>query len=280
MCRLRVTAVDARDLVLGYGATVALSTSSFTIPHGRVTAVIGPNGSGKSTVLNAIAGLTTPMSGSIDVPAGQAGAHRIAYVLQTTKVNDALPISVREVVTMGRYAGAGSYRRLDRRDREAVAAAMERTGISDIAGHQLHHLSGGQRQRVFVAQGLAQDHDILLLDEPLTGIDLPTAQAIDSVIHDERDRGCTVIMTTHDLSEARVADHVLLLSGRAVASGTPREVLTAEHLAEAYGPSLLHVDEGRIFVDDPAHQPVPGRHSHRERTIHTEPSPGDLHTDH
>ena len=272
-------AVDARDLVLGYGSTVALDRSSFTIPSGGVTAVIGPNGSGKSTVLNAIAGLAEPISGRLEVPVREAGSHRISYVLQTTKVNDALPISVREVVTMARFAGTGGYRRLGRRDREAVANAIERTGLSELGTRHLRNLSGGQRQRVFIAQGLAQDHDMLLLDEPLTGIDLATAQAIDAVIHDEVNRGCTVIMTTHDLSEARVADHVLLLAGRAIASGPPDEVLTTEHLTVAYGTSLLHVDEGRIFIDDPAHLPVPGRHTHRERTIHTETSPSDLHSD-
>jgi iron complex transport system ATP-binding protein len=272
-------AVTARDLVLGYGPNIALQRSSFTIPAGRVTAVIGPNGSGKSTVLNAVAGLLSPRRGTIRVASPSGSPPRIAYVLQTTKVNDALPISVHEVVTMGRYAHRGTYRWLTKEDRRAVADAMERTGITDLAGRHLQDLSGGQRQRVFVAQGLAQEHDMLLLDEPLTGIDLPTAQAIDEVIHDERDRGCTIIMTTHDLSEAGVADHVLLLSGRAVASGTPDEVLTAAHLSAAYGPSLLHIDEERIFIDDPAHRPVPGRHSHRERSIHTEPSPGDMHGD-
>ncbi|MBT8203464.1 MAG: metal ABC transporter ATP-binding protein [Acidimicrobiia bacterium] len=260
-------AVTARDLVLGYGASVALERSSFELPAGKVIAVIGPNGSGKSTVLNAIAGLIEPMAGTIEVPARRTGSHRISYVLQTTKVNDSLPISVREVVTMGRYASAGGLRRLEAADRAAVRTAMDRTGITPIAGTRLQNLSGGQRQRVFVAQGLAQDHDLLLLDEPLTGIDLPTAQAIDEVIHDEISRGCTVILTTHDLSEARVADHVLLLSGRAIASGTPAEVLTDEHLVTAYGPSLLHVESGAVFLDDPAHQPVPGRHLHRERSM-------------
>ena len=272
-------AIRARDLVLSYGSTVAIASSSFEIPQGSVTAVIGPNGSGKSTLLSAIAGLHEPTSGTLEVPARQNGSQRIAYVLQTTKVNDALPISVREVVTMGRYASAGSYRRLSQADHAAVDVAIERTGLADLASQHLHHLSGGQRQRVFVAQGLAQDHDLLLLDEPLTGIDLPTAHAIDQVIHDEISRGCTVILTTHDLSEAQVADHVVLLSGKVVASGPPDEVLTAAHLAVAYGPSLLHIDEGRIFVDDPAHTPVPGRHSHGERIIHTEASQSDLHVE-
>lgn len=149
---------------------------------------------------------------------------------------------------------------------------MTRTGIIDLSNRQLSELSGGQRQRVFVAQGMAQEHDLLLLDEPMTGIDLTTAQAIDQAIHDEIERGCTVIITTHDLSEAQVADYVVLLSGRVVAAGEPEEVLTPANLKEAYGPALLHVEEGRMFIDDAAHIPVEGRHIHRERTIHTETS--------
>lgn len=273
------TAVTATDLVVAYGAQIAIDTSTFTIPSGTVTAIIGPNGSGKSSLLNAIAGLMEPAGGTIDTPGVPSTTH-IAYVLQTTRVNEALPISVKEVVTMGRYSSVGSYRRLDAADRVAIADAMERMDIVDIGSRHLHDLSGGQRQRVFVAQGLAQDHDILLLDEPMTGIDLPTAQAIDSVIHDETSRGCSVIMTTHDLSEAQVADHVLLLSGRVIASGSPPDVLTRDNLVEAYGQSLLHVGEGgHVFLDDPAHAPIPGRHAHRERTIHTEASRAELHGD-
>jgi iron complex transport system ATP-binding protein len=269
-------AVNAKDLVLTYGNHVALGSSSFTIPSESTTAIIGPNGSGKSTLLNAIAGLTEPSSGSLTV--GTGSTTRISYVLQSTRVNDALPITVREVVSMGRYASAGPYRPLGAPDRAIIEEAMDRVGISDIATRHLDDLSGGQRQRVFVAQGLAQEHSILLLDEPLTGIDLTTAQAIDAVIHDETKRGCTVVMTTHDLSEAQFAGHVLLLAGRVVASGPPEAVLTSDHLVEAYGPSLLHVDDGgTVFLDDPAHTHLPGRHAHRERTIHTETSPTDVH---
>lgn len=277
--RMSKPAVSASDLVISYDDTIALERSTFTIPAGRITAVIGPNGSGKSTLLNAIAGLVEPRSGSIDVPARASGRHRIAYVLQTTKINDTLPVSVREVVAMGRYAGLGAYRWLGTDDHQAVNAAMERTGITHLDSKHLTELSGGQRQRVFVAQGMAQDHDLLLLDEPLTGIDLTTAQAIDVAIHQEIERGCSVIMTTHDLSEAQVADYVVLLSGRVVASGAPGEVLTAEHLREAYGPALLHIEEDRIFLDDAAHMPVAGRHVHRERSIHTESSQSDTHPD-
>lgn len=270
-------AVTATDLVITYGDAIALDRSSFMIPSGRLTAVIGPNGSGKSTLLNAIAGLVEPAAGSIDVPARQPGTHRIAYVMQTTKINDTLPVTVAEVVTMGRYAGLGAYRWLKAEDRAAVTSAMERTGVIDFGSKHLTELSGGQRQRVLVAQGMAQDHDILLLDEPLTGIDLTTAKAIDEAIHAEIDRGCSVVLTTHDLPEAQVADYVILLSGRVVASGPPDEVLTPANLSEAYGPTLLHATEDRVFLDDAAHLPVGQRHIHRDRSIHTETSPSEKH---
>ena len=268
------TAVRARDLVLGYRTGVAVGPSSFEIPAGRVTAVIGPNGSGKSTLLSAIAGLIEPIGGTLEVAAAVGGSSRIAYVLQTTKVNEALPITVREVVAMGRYARAGWYHRLGPDDRAALADAMARTGITTLAGRQIHHLSGGQRQRVYVAQGLVQDHDLLLLDEPLTGIDLPTAKAIDRIIHEETTRGCTVVLTTHDLTEARAADHTILLSGAVIAGGSPDHVLSAENLVRAYGSSLLHLDdEGAVVLDDAAHRPVAGRHVHRSTEDTATPPP-------
>ncbi|HEX2405482.1 MAG TPA: zinc ABC transporter ATP-binding protein AztA [Acidimicrobiia bacterium] len=270
-------AVVAKGLVVGYGRHIAIDRSDFVIPAGTVTALIGPNGSGKSTLLSAVAGLLAPISGSITVLGGNGNNRRVAYVLQATKVNEVLPITVQEVVTMGRYSTTGPWRRLSRDDREAVADAMSRMGIDDLADRHLGELSGGQRQRVFVAQGLAQEHDLLLLDEPLTGLDLVSAQAIDRVIHDEPARGCTLVMTTHDLAEARMADYVILLAGRVVAAGLPDDVLSVEHLTAAYGSSLLHTDGEKVFIDDPAHRPVPGRHVHREMTIHVEPPDAGLH---
>jgi manganese transport system ATP-binding protein len=108
---------------------------------------------------------------------------------------------------------------------------------------------------VQLAQALAQDHDVLLLDEPLAGIDLPTARAIDAVVHSERSHGCTVVTTTHDLTEARLADHVLLLGGRVVAAGIPATVLTADNLMAAYGPAAIHGDGAPLFLDDASHHP-------------------------
>lgn len=276
MRQMPLNMAAARDLVAGYRGAVALRSSSFEIPRGAITALIGPNGSGKSTVLNVLAGLLEPMSGTVTYPAGPDT--RIALVPQTTTLNDALPITVGEVVRMGRFAGKGIFGRMKQDDEDAINDAMDRLGITGLTNSRLSSLSGGQRQRAFVAQGLAQEHDLLLLDEPLTAIDLPAAQAIDEVLHDEIERGCSVVVSTHDLSEARIADHVVLLGGRVIASGPPARVLTRGHLSNAYMASLLHFD-GDLFVDDAAHNPTAKRHVHRERTIHTEGSRTDLHGD-
>jgi manganese transport system ATP-binding protein len=260
-----VNAIEASDVEYRYGSTVAVARSSFTIPEGAITSLIGPNASGKSTLLAGIAGILQPSSGILDVQQA-ATRKRISFVLQTTKVNDALPITVREVVMMGRYPSLKSFGRISTEDRTIVDAAMERMAIASVAHKHLRELSDGQRQRVFVAQGLAQDHDLLLLDEPLTGLDITSAQEMDSVIHEEQNLGRTIVMSTHDLAEARVSDHVVLMASRVVASGTPGEVLTEALLRKAYGSAFLHVDGGQVFLDDPAHNHADQRHTHLDRT--------------
>ena len=270
-------AVVGKNVVFRYGSHTVVTPSSFSIPEGSITAIIGPNGSGKSTTLNGIAGLTEPSRGTIDILPIDGRPRRVSYVLQTTKVNDSLPITVREVVTMGRYPSTGAYGWMRDEDRAAVRTAMERMDITNLAARHLTELSGGQRQRVFVAQGLAQDHEMLLLDEPLTGLDITSAQAIDDVIHEEQAHGCTIVLTTHDLTAAQVADYVVLMSGRVVAAGTPDEVLTEQHLRDAYGPSLIHAEGTRLFLDDPVHRPAVTRHEHQDRSIHLEVSPADQH---
>ncbi|MFP5332802.1 MAG: metal ABC transporter ATP-binding protein, partial [Acidimicrobiia bacterium] len=197
-----MTAIIGKGVAARYDGTEVLAPSDFTNPSGAITALIGPNGSGKSTLLSLIAGLHPLSAGTIDIPPIGDRPRRLAYVFQSTRVNENLPVTVREVVAMGRYPTTGPRRRFTPEDHRVVDEAMRRMDITAIAGRHLKELSGGQRQRVFVAQGLAQDHDLLLLDEPTTGLDLPSARAIDDVIHDEHSRGCTVIVTTHDLSEA------------------------------------------------------------------------------
>jgi iron complex transport system ATP-binding protein len=254
-------AVVGRDLTLAYGQRVALARSDFTLPAARVTALVGPNGSGKSTLLSAIAGLLTPRGGTLRVLGQPASTTRggTAYVLQTTQANHVLPVTVREVVTMARFGGRGLLGRLRARDRQAVVRAMERLEITDLAERHLRELSGGQRQRVLVAQGLAQDADVLLLDEPVTGLDLVSRQRILEAVAEERDAGRTVVLTTHDLEDAEMADHVLLLAGRIVASGSPDEVLTAQNLHAAYSGRLLRGDVHVAYTDEHVH-PTSARH--------------------
>jgi manganese transport system ATP-binding protein len=262
--------ITARGLRLAYNGHLALDSSDLDIPSGTVTAIIGPNGSGKSTLLHAIAGLLEPIEGELGVLVSYPKHRGAAYVLQATKVNEEMPITVREVVAMGRYRRLGMFGRFQEVDRRACRTAMERLDVYELSDRHLDELSGGQRQRVFVAQGLAQEADLLLLDEPVTGLDIVSRDRILEAVDTEQKRGATVVMTTHDLSEAANADHVVLLSGYVVSSGPPEDVLTPPNLTEAYGIKLVKTEDGSIMLDDPYHQAIEGRHRHFDRTGHAE----------
>ncbi len=260
-------AARGTGIALAYGGTLAVDDSDFVIPAGRLTAVIGPNGSGKSSLLNALAGLLPPRRGTLEVlgrPPGKA-RRRVAYVLQATKVNEVMPITVRETVAMGRYALLGPWGFLRGPHRRAYLEAMERLEIDDLAGRHLNDLSGGQRQRVFVAQGLAQQAELLLLDEPITGLDMVSMERIRAAIAEEIARGTTVVMTTHDVADANQADHVILMSGRVHAEGPPALALHPDRLSEAYGIGIIHLEDGSLVLDDAHHRPADERHVHFER---------------
>lgn len=250
---------EATGLTIGYERP-ALIDVSFVIPTGQVTAVIGPNGSGKSTLLHGLTGLLAPSAGSISVlgTSPERARARVAYVLQSIAVPPGTPLTVREAVTMGRYTTSGRYRRMTRQDRERVDRAMAEVDIVDLARRHVAALSGGQRQRVFVAQGLAQDHEVLVMDEPLTGLDLVSSATIDRIIHAETGRGCTVVHSTHDLDEARAADYVLLLGQGRVRHGRPADVLTTPLLQEAYGLGTHHPIGGDSAVLPTPHHEGPG----------------------
>lgn len=259
--------IRGQDVVIVRDGHVALASSTFRVPEAAITAVIGPNGSGKSTLLHAATGLLPVESGSIEVLGKRPVEARgeVAYVVQHTNVNPGIPMTVREVVSMGRYPSTGLLKRLSASDKAQVNDAMALLRIDDLADRQVARLSGGQRQRVFVAQALAQDHRVLFMDEPLTGLDIQSAQTIDDIMHEEPARGCSVVFTTHDLEEARAADHVILVSGYVVADGAPEDVLTPENLATAYGLGLLHPENtaGLGIIDD-AHDP---HHSHDQDNV-------------
>jgi ABC-type Mn2+/Zn2+ transport system ATPase subunit len=257
-----------RDVTVERGHQTAVSIETLDIGPG-VTALVGPNGSGKSTLLHTITGLLRA-SGTIEV-LGQrpaAARARVAYVLQSQHASEHLLVTAREVVALGRATGRGPFRPLSAADRAAVGAAMERVEIANLANHHLADMSGGQRQRVFVAQGLAQEADILLLDEPMAGLDLASIQGIRRVIAEERAGGRAIVIATHDLGDAAQADQAVLIDRRVIAAGPAADVLTPAHLRTAYGARVLDLGEGSIAVDDGVHHPDHEHHHHE----HHEPA--------
>jgi iron complex transport system ATP-binding protein len=240
-------AITAENLEVCFGDTVALSGVDLTVPAGSSLAVIGPNGSGKSTLLGALAGTIEPSAGFTQV----AGLPP-ALVLQATDVDKSLPITVRDTVSLARYATLGLFRRFRRADRDAVDRALARMAIEDLAPRQLHDLSGGQRQRVLVAQGLAQESDVLLLDEPVNGLDLVSRSIILDLIDEIVASGRSVVMTTHSLDDARRCQQVLLLDTTPIAVGPPTAVLTEEHLRQGFSGQFMRVGD-KVTLDEPHH---------------------------
>lgn len=240
-------AIRTQNLEVRRGDNLALRELDLAVDAGATLAVIGPNGSGKSTLLGALAGIHPPSSGSFEVRGGTP-----ALVLQSTDVDKSMPITVEDTIGLARYPSLGLFKRFTRDDREIVAESMRRMQIGDLAGRQLHDLSGGQRQRVLVAQGLAQGAEVLLLDEPVTGLDVTSRQLILDVVDEEARKGTTVVVTTHHLDDARFCDHVLLLDGAAIAFGTPEEVLTADLLRRGFGGAVARVGE-ELILDDAHH---------------------------
>ena len=241
----------ARDLAVCFDGTWALSQVSFTLPSGSRAAVVGPNGAGKTTLLKVISGALRPSTGEISVYGHLPGGHIcIAYVPQRSQVDWSFPVSVAEVVMMGRVRKIGLLRWPRRADWEWVEQALDRVGMLAQRERRIGELSGGQQQRVFLAQALAQEAELVLLDEPLTGLDLPSQEGILALLDDLRRGGVTVMVATHDLNLASERfDHVLLLNRRLIAFGAPAQVLTPQHLMQAYG-GHAHVlpQEGGLMV--------------------------------
>lgn len=248
--------VEAVGVGVSYGSVVALRDVSFRLRAGTSAALIGANGSGKSTLLHLLAGLLQPSSGSLRVePAGR----QVAYVLQTLGRSHWMPLTVREVLQMGAYQRRGLLGRLRREDHDDIRAAAARLEVDHLIGRQFGELSGGQRQRVRVAQALVQRPSLLLLDEPVTGLDLVSQQRILDLVDEEVQQGTTVVLSTHNLDEARHCDQVLLLAGTVVEDGAPEHVLTPQRLRAAYGGRVLgdhhaHAhDQQLLLIDDHAH---------------------------
>ena len=233
----------ASGVSVHFGRRLALQDVSVAFAGGEIVSLVGPNGAGKSTLLRVLAGMLTPSHGSIRriaLPDGRRPA--ISYVPQRSGVDWSFPVDVRDVVLMGAPVGGPLARLLPfgRDLRRRALDALEQVGMADYARTQIGELSGGQQQRVFLARALMQRGDILLLDEPFTGVDVPTQELLLALLQGQGERGRTVIYATHDLDQARrAAGRMLLVKGGIVADGPPGEVLTPAALRATFGGQVI-----------------------------------------
>ena len=237
-------ALAADRLGVEYAGVEALTDLTVEVPAGASVALLGPNGAGKSTLFRAAVGLVQPRSGSIRV-----GGTRVAFVPQSLDVEPAFPVTATDVVRIGRYVEVGWLgRRFRERDHAIVAESLRALAVERLAERRFGDLSGGERQRVLLAQAAAQEADLLLLDEPFTGVDRPTHDALRALLRRWSGEGRTVIVATHDL-ESAVADYdlVLCLNRRLVAFGPPAETCTEDVLAETFAGHVVRL--GELIVD-------------------------------
>lgn len=245
----------------GFPGVIALKDISLDIAEGEFVGVIGPNGSGKTTLCRAVLGLMAPLEGSLrifDCSCEELRCHhraRIGYLPQKGMIDRNFPVTVLEAVMMGRYGALGLFRRPGRQDRQLALEALAHVGMEVHRDTALGHLSGGQQQRVFIARALAQQPQVLLLDEPTTGLDITTQHSVVELVrHLHRELGLTVLLITHDINMIRSrVDRLVLLKTRLFAAGPPQEVLKPEILSQVYGKDLVITDKDLVIVEDYHH---------------------------
>ncbi len=242
-----MTGLAARNVTVTYrNGHTALRDASFEIPTGTITGLVGVNGAGKSTLFKAIMGFVPLARGEISilgksVPDALA-ANLVAYVPQAEEVDWSFPVLVEDVVMMGRYAHMGFFRRAGAADEQAVSDALARVSMSEYRRRQIGELSGGQRKRVFLARALAQDGKVILLDEPFTGVDVQTEEAIVKLLGELRDEGRVMLVSTHNLgSVPEFCDRVVLVKGTVLNFGPTETTFTHDNLEQAFGGVLRHV---------------------------------------
>jgi ABC-type Mn2+/Zn2+ transport system ATPase subunit len=242
--------IRVENLAGGYApGTDAITDVSFALEPGTIAAVLGPNGGGKTTLFRALLAELPLRHGTVELAA------RPAYVPQTDRTRHDFPVSALDVVVMGAYARTPAWRRVARADRDAAKATLERVGLADRARAHFGSLSGGQRQRVLIARALLQDSQVILLDEPLSGVDATSAARIDELFAELRAEGRVLLVATHDVEQARRWDRVVCLNGRQIAFGAPAETLTTDVLRRTYGDELVILPGGEqaIAVEHHAH---------------------------
>jgi manganese/iron transport system ATP-binding protein len=244
----------SQDAAAARGDQYALHDVTFQVEQGKRVAIVGPNGAGKSTLFKLIVGALSPVSGRINIFGhGPDGHICIGYVPQRSQIDWTFPVTVEDVVMMGRVGQIGFFHWPRRRDWQIVHQSLERVNADHLAHKQIGELSGGQQQRVFVARALAQEAELLLLDEPLAGLDMPSQEGIFDILDNLRPEGVTILVATHDLNLAAARfDEVMLLNREIVAYGPPSAVLTTENLFQAYGGRVhrLAADENGVYLTD------------------------------
>ena len=248
--------ISARDVTVTYrNGHTALRDASFEMPAGTITALVGVNGAGKSTLFKAIMGFVPAAKGEISVlgmPVKEALKQNIvAYVPQSEEVDWSFPVLVEDVVMMGRYGHMGFFRRPKKADHDAVTEALSRVNMTEFRHRQIGELSGGQRKRVFLARALAQEGQVILLDEPFTGVDVQTEDQIIDLLREMRDEGRVMLVSTHNLgSVPEFCDHTVLVKETVIAYGTTEETFTHDNLELAFGGVLRHFVIGGSDLHD------------------------------
>lgn len=246
---LRVTGLSMR-----YESGAALEEVSFEVERGERMAVVGPNGAGKSTLFKIVAGVMRQTEGEVQVFGHEAGRHIcIAYVQQRSQVDWTFPVNVADVVMMGRIGKLGLFRQPRAEDWQQVRQALEVVNLADMANRQISQLSGGQQQRMFVARALAQEAELMLLDEPFTGLDTRSREDLIDIFDELKRREVTVMVALHDLKlAAERFDRVMLLNRRIIGLGRPEQVFRQQNLVAAYEGRLriVPVETGSLIVGD------------------------------
>ena len=245
--------LDVHKISARYNGRFALEDITFHLHAGERVAVVGPNGAGKSTLFKVVAGVLQPSSGEVNIYGSTPRGHVcIAYITQRSQVDWNFPVSVADVVMMGRIAKLGPLGWPKKHDWNLVHQALETVDLTDLAKRQIGELSGGQQQRMFIARALAQEAELMLMDEPLTGLDTPSQEGILSLLDELKKQDVTVMVATHDLEQAsEYFDRIMLLNHRLIGFGPPEQVLQTEKLVQAYGGRLRSANGDNILaVDD------------------------------
>ena len=245
-------ALDIKGLWTGYGRRTVLKDITFQVDTGEVLGIIGPNGSGKTTLLKSILALVRPWQGEVWVLGKPAEGQRrlVGYMPQVEQVDWDFPVTVGDVALMGRYARRGPFRRTTKEDREAAGQALQRAGMYELRDHLIGELSGGQRRRALLARALANQPQLLLMDEPMAGLDATAQHRLLDLLDDLRSGGTTIVLSTHDLScVSAYCSYAACLNRELIAFGPPSQVLNEEVLSRTFGSHLLMVHlDGQAYA--------------------------------